>query len=258
MARLDRAAGDVAEPATWRDLPGASTLVHLAARSFVPASWTEPAAYLRTNTLGTSQALEYCRTRGARLVFVSSYMYGAPRRLPVDEAAPLEARNPYALSKRLAEELCQFYAASFGVGVSVLRLFNVYGPGQREPFLIPYLQRQIEEGREVRVKDLEPRRDYVHVEDVVDAIIRTERLPGGFHVFNIGSGVSHSVAEIIAMMQEVRGTKLPVISEQSRRKDEIMDAVADITAARAALSWAPSHSLRAGLEDILAEHGGDA
>src|SRR5690349_880242 len=70
-----RATGDVAEGATWKQFPAADSVVHLAAKSFVPESWQMPSAFLRTNLSGTIEAMEYCRTHGATLVYLSSYLY---------------------------------------------------------------------------------------------------------------------------------------------------------------------------------------
>jgi nucleoside-diphosphate-sugar epimerase len=256
VVAVDSSAGDVADASTWESLPRTDVVIHLAARSFVPDSWRDPAAYIRSNTLGTVGALDYCRTPGARLVFLSSYMYGEPERLPIDESAPVVVRNPYALSKQLAEDACRFYADAYGVAVTVLRPFNVYGSGQNEPFLIPFVVRQVGDGRVIRVKDLGPKRDYVYVKDVVDAVVRAAEQAGGFCVYNVGSGASHSVDELIAEIQAVRGTALPVEADGERRKDEIMETVADISAARQALGWSPRFSLRAGLEDMLGPQGG--
>lgn len=127
---IGSAAGDVADASTWATLPAAEVVVHLAARTFVPDSWTDPAAFIDTNVGGTARALEYCRTRGARLVFLSSYLYGKPRRLPIDEQAEVSVPNPYALSKKLAEDTCRCYAEIFGIDVTVLRVFNIYGGGR--------------------------------------------------------------------------------------------------------------------------------
>ncbi len=248
---LDLADGDVADGALWSAQPDVEVVLHLAARSFVPDSWRIPTTYTRTNVLGTAEALEYCRARKARLVTLSSYMYGVPETLPIPETAQVAAGNPYALSKRLAEESCRFYAENLGVPVTILRPFNVYGPGQKEPFLVPLILRQLRESTEIRVLDLEPKRDYVYVADVVEALVRAVRPAEGFRVFNIGAGVSHSVGELIAEMQRAAGTNLPVISAEERRKDEVMDTIADIRAAAAGLGWTPRYTLAQGLQEIL-------
>lgn len=242
--------GDVADQRVWQGFPDVEVVVHLAAKSFVPDSWKDPVAFTRTNLLGAIAALDYCRMRRARLVYLSSYMYGTPERLPIPETAPLVAWNPYALSKKLAEEACEFYANSFNVAVTILRPFNVYGPGQSEAFLIPWIVKQAVTSSEICVKDTDPKRDYLYVEDLVEAIVRSIPRREGLGIFNIGSGVSHSVAEVIETIQDVWGTRLPVQSEGQRRKNEIMDTVADASRAREVLGWTPRFSLRQGLEHM--------
>jgi GDP-4-dehydro-6-deoxy-D-mannose reductase len=242
--------GDVADPTTWSRLPGVEVVVHLAGKSFVPDSWTHPEEFIRSNLLGTVGALGFARRHDARVVVLSSYLYGAPQRLPIPESAPTVATNPYALSKQLAEDASRFYAEQFGLGVTVLRPFNVYGSGQSEEFLIPAIIRQVKQGQAIRVKDLEPRRDYVYVADVVRAIERALECKERFSIVNVGSGVSHSVNELIAIIQDVFQTKLPVHSARERRKDEIMDTVADITTAKRVLGWVPEWTLRQGIAQM--------
>ena len=243
--------GDVAEEDTWAGYPNAEVVIHLAGKAFVPASWEQPAAFIRSNLLGTVGALGYCVQRSARLVFVSSYLYGRPETLPIRESAPLLANNPYALSKKLAEEACGFFGASMGAEITILRPFNVYGAGQSDSFLVPSIIRQVRAGRQVRVKDLEPKRDYVYVDDVVRAIQAAACRRGESGVFNIGSGVSYSVEDLIRVVQRVMGTDIPVSSDGERRKDEVMDTVADITEARRHLGWEPEWTLEAGVRKMI-------
>ena len=247
---ITRQSGDVADESMWKTLPRAEVVIHLAGKSFVPDSWKDPSAFIATNLLGTVGALEYCRKHQARLVFVSSYMYGDPSRLPIDEQAPLVAKNPYAFSKMLAEEACSFFGERFGIDVIVLRPFNVFGEGQSEAFLIPSIIKQVRQRRPINVKDLRPKRDYLYVSDMVDAIFRAVRGPKGFNVLNVGSGMSHSVADVIEIVQDVWHTDLPVVSAEEQRQDEIMDVVADIRKAGRELDWKPRFSLREGLEDM--------
>ena len=248
---VDSKSGDIAESGTWRGFPDAEVVVHLAARTFVPDSWDQSAEYIRINLNGTIQALEYCRASGARLIFLSSYMYGEPEFLPIPESAKLDVKNPYALSKMLAEKACHFYSDNLGVRVTILRPFNAFGAGQANTFLIPAIIDQVLADTTIRVMDLEPKRDYIYVKDLVEAITIIINLNSHDGVFNIGSGISHSVAELITTIQNVLGTKLPVVSVGVRRSGEIMDTVADITAASQAFGWRPHFSLCEGLADML-------
>lgn len=250
VVAVDRRAGDLEVAETWSALPPADVVVHLAGKSFVPASWADPSNHIRANLSGALAALEYCRHHHARLVFLSSYLYGTPSQLPIPETAAVHATNPYALSKQLAEETCRFYAEHFGLDVTILRPFNAYGAGQGSSFLIPAIVQAVEAGEAIRVKDLEPRRDYVHVDDLVRAIAAATRGPAGYSVFNVGSGVSHSVADVIDLIQSLWGTSLPVVSEGVRRAGEIMDTVADVSAAERALNWRPAISLADGLRRL--------
>jgi nucleoside-diphosphate-sugar epimerase len=180
------------------------------------------------------------------------FLLSDPIHQPIAESVALVAKNPYALSKKLAEEACQFFADRFGICVTILRPFNIYGPGQSDAFLVPTIVNQLKGGKEVRVKDLEPRRDYVYILDVVEAMVKAVACELGFSVFNVGSGASHSVADLIQIIQDVWGTDLPVRSDGVRRKDEVMDTVADITLAAQKLGWKPRFTLRQGIEDLRA------
>ena len=163
MTLVTSADGDIADPHTLADLPGAAQVFHLAARTFVPDSWRDPAGFVSANVLGSVNVLEYCRKHRAQLTFVSGYLYGKPRHLPISETSPPCPNNPYALSKHLAEQECAFYASEFGLPVTVIRPFNVFGPGQKSHFLIPAIVRQLFGSKAIVVKDLEPRRDYIYL-----------------------------------------------------------------------------------------------
>jgi nucleoside-diphosphate-sugar epimerase len=251
VVTLQRADGDITEKATWARLPAVTHVFHLAARSYVPDSWRDPAAFFHTNVTGAIQALEYCRANGTHLVFASGYVYGLPSRLPIREDDPTAPNNPYALSKYLAEQICAFYAAT-GLPVTVVRPFNIFGPGQRREFLIPTILEQVRTRERIQVKDLTPRRDYLFIDDFVTALMFTIEQPGGHRVLNIGSGISYSVREVIDVIQLAAGTSLPVVGEESPRPNEISETRADITRAQTLLGWSPRYTFAEGIERLLA------
>ncbi|PDT03085.1 glucose 4-epimerase [Rhizobium chutanense] len=250
---LDRTHGDIAEERLWQELPAARTLFHLAGRTFVPDSWTQGPSFTAANVLGTQHALNWCKRHKAKLVFASAYVYGVPERLPIHESDPVRPNNPYALSKHLAEQLCEFAATYEQIPVVVLRLFNIYGVGQRLEFLIPTLLDQIRTKQEIQVMDLSPRRDYVFVDDVLSAFAKAMDVAEGYHCINIGSGTSYSVQEIIDILQKAAGTDLPVVSSCAVRRNEIPDVRADITRARDVLGWRPEWDLPAGIGVMMKE-----
>lgn len=249
----DLAQGDLA--GTLPGAAGIDTVIHLAARSFVPESWQDPPAYYRANTLAAANVLEYCRRSGSRLVLVSSYVYGTPRYLPIDEDHPLEAFNPYGHSKILAEEIARYYARTFGVPVSIVRPFNLYGPGQRDSFLIPTLIRQVlDPSRErIEVLDARPRRDFLYIGDFVDLLARLAASPAT-GVFNAGSGVSTGIAELVHLLCRLARVSKPLADLGRPRPDEVLDMHASIEKAGRELGWRPATTLEQGLEKTLAAY----
>lgn len=253
FTRLTRKNGDIADTNTWQSIEPHDVVIHLAAQTFVPNSWKNPSLFIETNAIGTLQALEYCRKHGAALIFMSSYLYGNPAALPIPESAALCTPNPYALSKKTAEDFCRFYHSSYQVPVSILRPFNLYGEGQDTSFLIPMLIQQSLEKETFRVKDLHPRRDYLYIDDFIKALIACIPLQG-YQVLNIGAGISYSVQDIINTLQQIQQTNLPVLSEEQQRPNEIMDTVADISEAKKLLHWQPNTSLETGLRRMIAHY----
>jgi nucleoside-diphosphate-sugar epimerase len=251
VAELQREDGDVTEAATWDRLPPAAVVYHLAGRSFVPDSWRDAAGFLTTNVVGTERALAYCQRHGAALVLASAYVYGVPERLPIREDDVARPNNPYALSKLMAEQAAEFATRYRGVRSSVLRLFNVFGPGQREEFLIPSILRQVGHETSIRVMSATPRRDYVFLDDVVDAFVRAAPAAHGFSRFNIGSGVSLSVADVCKVIQDVAGTSWPLRCEGIDRPEEIPDTRASIDHAREVLGWQPHFSFNEGIRRMV-------
>jgi nucleoside-diphosphate-sugar epimerase len=233
-------------------------VVHLAALTGVPESWRRPDAFHRVNALGTHRVLEQCRRAGCALVFMSAYVYGRPEHLPVDEHAAVDPMNPYALSKVLAEEVCLFYARHFGVDATIVRMFNVFGPGQTSAFVIPRIVEQaIDRATEsIDLADLAPRRDYLYVTDAAEALIAVAL--GGAHaqIYNVGSGRSYSVAEVAELVLQIAGVQKRVRATGERRPGEIMDVVADTSALRHATGWSPRISLREGLQHVITAMSG--
>jgi GDP-4-dehydro-6-deoxy-D-mannose reductase len=245
--------GDVGERFTWSKFDYADILIHLAGSTFVPESWENPEKFMKSNLNSVICALQYCREHNARLVYLSSYLYGNPKLLPTPETADLIANNPYALSKKMAEEICKFYSDFYGVKVTIFRPFNVYGIGQSEKFLIPSIINQINAMETINVKDLKPKRDYIYIEDLIDLIIMAVDAPLNFDIFNIGTGVSYSVDELVNNIQKIMGSSLEVKATSETRKGEIMDTKADINKVFSVFGWTPKYSLSDGLKEMI-EH----
>lgn len=224
-----------------------NVLYHLAARTFVPASWESPSDFIKVNVLGMSNVLDFCVAHNINLVHMSSYIYGYAQYLPIDEKHPVSVPNPYALSKIMAEELCEFYGQNLGLRYNIIRPFNVFGSMKNKNLLIPEIIEQVKLGKAIHVKDLDPRRDYIYQEDMVDFLVQAM---SSFEndIYNLGSGESYSVKEIIDIIQDVWGTTLPVESAEIARKNEISETICDISKIKAKFNWEPRYSFKQGVE----------
>ncbi|MCG6162163.1 NAD-dependent epimerase/dehydratase family protein, partial [Leptospira bandrabouensis] len=180
-----RSVGIDLEKVDINELPESDLVIHLAGKVGVLGSWDNPDVFFRSNYISTLNTIGYCRKHSASLIYVSSYMYGNPRYLPIDEKHPLSVNNPYAASKLISEELLIKYADLFGLNLTILRPFNLYGPFMPTENLIQFVFEQLRRTNCVIVRDLEPKRDYLHVEDfckAIDKVVR--RIPTGIEVYN--------------------------------------------------------------------------
>ncbi|MDG1901166.1 MAG: NAD-dependent epimerase/dehydratase family protein [Bacteroidales bacterium] len=226
-------------------------LVHLAAKSFVPDSFKNPASFYENNIVGTLNALELCRKHKAKMIYTSSYVYGTPEYLPIDEIHTTVAFNPYAQSKLIGEDLCKAYNRDFGIPIVVLRPFNIFGKGQSNNFLIPLIINQASQGK-VYLKDSRPKRDFIFIDDVVNAYVKSINIDiTNFEVFNIGSGKSTSIAELVAIISKHYKTPIDISFSEEQRKNEVLDTIANISKAKELLNWEPTVSLFDGITKIL-------
>jgi UDP-glucose 4-epimerase len=137
-----------------------------------------------------------------------------------------------------------------------LRFFNAYGPKETNPYVIPHLIEQLKNGKtRIRLGNLEPKRDFIHTEDLTDAIISIIDLNvDGYDVFNIGTGREYSVIEIVKYLQDAIGSKIEVISDEKFiRKVDRMHLLSDISKVIKTTGWHPKKDLNEGLRELLFE-----
>lgn len=243
---------DVRDWKKIKKIDGIDMVYHLAAKTYVPFSFENSRETYEVNVLGTLNILELCRLRDVeKIVFVSSYVYGQPRYLPIDEKHPVQPTNPYMRSKVLGEDLCKAHNNDFGIKCIILRPFNIYGEEQSDNFLIPSILKQLVNGK-IELRDPEPRRDFLYIKDAIEACVRAGEYTGSdFEIFNIGSGVSYSVDEITRIIINISGQNIEVNYENARRKSEIMNVFADIRRAKEELDWMPKVEIGEGLKNII-------
>lgn len=228
-------------------LPKAEYVIHLAGTSNVPLSWEDPEQAISINTIGTLNILDYCVKNKAKLLFPSSYAYGNPGYLPTDEKHPVKAENPYAISKLAAESFCELYFKKYNLKVTILRLFNVYGPGQSKDMVIPKMIFSLITKNLIEVQTGKPKRDMVFVSDVVEAFLLSLNKDDGFQVYNVGSGKNYSVKEMAIKLIKISG-KGKFNDLKTPRPNDILETLANITMIRKSLNWNPKVNIDDGLK----------
>jgi UDP-glucose 4-epimerase len=249
--------GDVADPWFVQGLArGADTIFHLAALIGIPYSYLAPSQYVQTNLSGTLAVLEAARREGVRRVVhtSTSETYGSAQYTPIDERHPLVGQSPYSATKIAADKLAESYFLSFATPVAVLRPFNTFGPRQSLRAVIPSLMAQALHAPEIRVGSLAPVRDMNYVADTVAGFLgigAAEGVDGA--VFNVGSGIGHTIGEIVTAVQRVAGTAKPVrqVAERERpAASEVERLLADSSKAAAAFGYRPATTLEEGLARV--------
>lgn len=226
-------------------------IIHLAALSYVPESFKDPYKYYNNNFKSTVNIMELARHRGCPVIHFSSYLYGHPEYLPIDEVHPIKPHNPYASSKLVSENIVIGYSRDYQIPCLVLRPFNIYGPGQNESFLIPKLISQIRKG-EILIDDLRPKRDFVFINDVINMVTKALGVfEGGIEICNIASGNSISVADLIAMILKIMKKDVNIQCTHRERQNDILDIRGDYKHAFNLFGWTPQTELFDGLTKVI-------
>ena len=232
-------------------------VVHLAALHYIPYCDANPVETVEVNVNGTRNILAGCADYPpVKFLFASTAAVYPARDCANSEDSEVGPLDIYGNSKLVGEELCELFHRRTGVPTVVARLFNVFGPNETNAHLIPEVTRQLASGiRQLSIGNLEPRRDFVHVDDVCRAIqILVGSTTDGYHVFNVGSGVQHSVREVIAAVQKVSGLDISIAQEPKRvRASDRPHLLADISKIRAETGWEPQISLVDGLQELVTD-----
>lgn len=230
---------------------------HLVHTNTPQSASLDMAADLRQNVISSLALLEICRKLGVkRIVFVSSggTVYGAAKQVPTPETSPTDPITAYGISKLAIEKYLALYERLYGLSFRVLRVANPFGPFQvpakNQGIVAALISRALHQ-EEIEIwGDGSVVRDYIFVNDVIDALAAAVGDQGNERIFNIGSSHGRSLREVIGAIELKLGAQLPITWKPSRPID-VPTSVLSIDRAKAALGWSPKTSFEEGVEQTI-------
>jgi UDP-glucose 4-epimerase len=236
---------------------GVDVIFHLAASVGNSRSIERPVEDSEINVIGTLRVLEAARSAGVRKIVCSSSaaIFGELKQLPIREDHPAEPDSPYGVSKLAEEKQCLAYAKLYDLEAICLRYFNVYGVNQYYDAygnVIPIFAQRMLRGEPLIVfGDGEQTRDFVNVRDVARANLLAARADGVSGAFNIATGESITINQLVELMHEASDLA-PQVEHTLPRKGDVRDSLADISSARQVLGFEPSTGIAEGLGEYMA------
>ena len=275
---------DIRDPRTTELYEGVDCVFHLAGIAALPVCQLDPREAYDVNVAGTGAVLEAARLAGVRRVVFSSTsaIYERTAGDPLHEEATVAPDLVYACTKHSAEALCRGYALNYGLDVVICRFFNVFGPHQdvfrASPPFTSYVARELVHDRSPILynRRSDVRRDYVHVDDVVELLLRVmlDQNRHGADVFNVCSGIGHSVPELFEVFRQVSGKRLEAtyrdpaeywdrypslfagafpLSRVRVVEEVFKSAIGANAKARATFDWRPTLDLTAGIDSVYSD-----
>jgi UDP-glucuronate 4-epimerase len=229
-------------------------VVHLAARAGVRPSLREPILYEDVNCIGTLRLLEAARAHGPKTFIFgsSSSVYGINTKTPFSESDEVnQPISPYATTKRSGELLCYNYHHLYGLEISCLRFFTVYGPAQRPEMAIHKFTDLLARGEAIPLfGDGTSRRDYTYIDDIVDGIVAAMDLSSDFEILNLGGAETTSLQELVTWIAEDLGVDL-LIDRRPLQPGDVPITYADVSKAQRLLGYSPKVSIRDGVRRFV-------
>ena len=229
-------------------------VIHLAARAGVRPSITDPLLYAQVNIQGTLNLLEQCRKKGiVRFIFgSSSSVYGTNSKVPFSEDDPvLHPISPYATSKLAAEHYCKVFHELFGMQITCLRFFTVYGPRGRPDMAVYKFTEAIANGKPIEVYgDGGMKRDFTYVADIADGIIAALEKRFLFEIINLGDANPIPVKQLISLIEHAVGKKA-VIKHLPKQPGDVPITYADISKAAQLLGYSPKVKIEEGIKQFV-------
>lgn len=227
-------------------------VINLAARAGVRYSLENPFIYLSTNAGGTLNLLELCKEyKVTKFILASTSSLYAGQKLPFKEELPVNTPlSPYAATKKAAEAMAYTYHYLYGIDITILRYFTVYGPGGRPDMSIFRFIKWIMEGSPLEVfGDGSQERDFTYIDDIAEGTVKALK-PSGYEIINLGNNHPHKLSEAINLIEKYTGKEARFKYKEFHKAD--MKATwADIGKARKLLGWQPEVSLEEGIKKTV-------
>jgi len=255
---IDCLTGDVFDSSYLDELmQGQDVVYHLVSTTVPASSNRSPIFDCETNVLGGLKILEAMRkNKVSKIVFASSggTVYGVPKTLPIIEDSSNEPISAYGIGKVAVEKYLKLYSHLHGINASILRLSNPYGPGQvpetGQGVIATFLKRTLSNEIIEIWGDGSVIRDFIYIDDAVDAFVLAGKSSEKFSILNIGSGKGTSLLDILSAIENELKRKPTIIFKQARTCDA-PEIVLDIRKANEALGWFPTTSLEEGLHKLV-------
>ncbi len=243
--------GDVCDKSIYKkisiDHGKIDAIIHLAAKHFIPECNLNYSETLRVNVAGTGELIQWANENSiSKIIYASSAaVYGSSHNKPIKESCAKDPDSIYGYSKSVSEELFKLYKGQY----VILRFFNIFGPKDKNKHLIPSIIEQVIKNKSINIGNLSPKRDYIHVDDVTDAIIKSLDYNSNSNIFNIGSGTATSVMDVVKQIKDIFKLKTSIEPDiKLIRKVDTPYLCADISRAQTKLDWRPQISLEEGLK----------
>jgi UDP-glucuronate 4-epimerase len=232
---------------------GIEVIIHLAARAGIRPSIAQPLLYADVNVNGTVVLLEAAKKcKVDKFIFgSSSSVYGNNKKIPFSEIDNVDFPiSPYAATKKAGELICHTYHHLYGISVTCLRFFTVYGPRQRPDLAIHKFASLIEQGKSIPIYgDGSMMRDFTYIDDIIDGTVAAMEKCAGFNIYNLGESQPISVNDVVAEIEKALDKK--AIKEfLPPQPGDVNRTYADVTKATKELGYNPSTDIRTGLAEF--------
>ena len=250
-SKINRITKDINE-ITSKDFKNIFCVIHLAAITDPKICENFPDQCITTNVLGTQKILEASRKNNCKVVYAStSHVYGIPKKIPISETASTSPTSIYAGSKLAGEVLCESYHKQFNMDISIVRIFSVYGPKSNNHCVLPSIVKQMKNSNVIKLGNINSKRDFIFISDIIDAFKIILKNTNGFNVYNVGAEKSYSIKEICKKFEKLYGKKIIIKNNlEQNRKIDAKNIICNSTKLKK-LGWKSKITLDEGLKKMI-------